>query len=466
MFRTLRARAIPSRARPDAREGPIQQPPTQQRTDQPPGREPATRHVPPAAPAEDAAPTSFPKDQIRVVLLEGVHRAAERALAAEGFAVEVSAGAHSGAAMADLLRTAHAVGIRSKSQVDADAIASAERLLAIGCFCIGTNQVDLSAACEAGVPVFNSPFSNTRSVAELVIAEVIALHRRLGDRTRQMHDGRWEKSAAGSHEVRGRTLGIVGYGRIGSQVSVLAEAMGMRVLFYDTAPVLALGTARAAGSLEELLAASDAVTLHVPATEATRGMIGRDELARMRPGACLLNNARGSVVDVDALADALREGRLGGAAVDVFPEEPAASSAGFDCPLRGLDNVIMTPHVGGSTEQAQEAIARDVAAKLTTFINVGSTIGAVNVPQIDLPDQGRRDRPRPHRVLHFHRNVPGVMGRLHAALADRGANVVGEVLGTNDRVGYAVLDVDPADAPPVVEELRAIPETIRVRVLW
>lgn len=400
------------------------------------------------------------------MLLEGVHPAAREQLERAGFSVEESGGARTDEDMARVLRGAHVVGIRSKSQIDASVLRHADKLLAIGCFCIGTNQVDLSGAASMGVPVFNSPFSNTRSVAELVIAEVIALHRRLFERSADMHAGRWVKSSAGSHEVRGRTLGIVGYGRIGSQVSVLAEAMGMRVIYYDVRPTLALGNARPAASLEALLEASDVVTLHVPATERTRALIGTAELAHMRSGGMLLNNARGSVVDVDALADALRRGHLAGAAVDVFPHEPSKNDDAFESALRGLGNVILTPHVGGSTTEAQAAIATDVAGKLIRFIDIGTTTGAVNVPEVDLPEQPPTDKGRPHRILHFHRNVPGVLNTLHQVLASHGANVSGEVLRTRDELGYVVLDVDPGDSRPVAEELEAIDETIRVRVLW
>lgn len=400
------------------------------------------------------------------MLLEGIHSSARDGLELAGFSVEDAGGALTGPAMTRAIADAHAIGIRSKSQIDNSVLEHADKLLAIGCFCIGTNQVDLGRAAAMGVPVFNSPFSNTRSVAELVVAEVIALHRRLTDRSAQMHTGLWRKSSAGSHEVRGRTLGIVGYGRIGSQVSVLAEAMGMRVIYHDSVPALAMGNARPAGSLDELLRQSDAVTLHVPATASTNRLIGERELALMREGAVLLNNSRGSVVDVDALAGALRSGHLGGAAVDVFPEEPAANTDRFESPLRGLDNVILTPHVGGSTGEAQEAIARDVAGKLTRFINVGSTTGAVNMPEVELPEQLSGQHVRPHRILHMHKNVPGVLGKLHQALSAHGANVTGEVLRTNQDLGYVVIDVDPGDSRPVVEELAAIPETIRVRVLW
>jgi D-3-phosphoglycerate dehydrogenase / 2-oxoglutarate reductase len=354
-------------------------------------------------------------------------------------------------------------------------------LLAVGCFCIGTNQVVLDSACHAGVPVFNAPFSNTRSVAELTIAECVALRRRLTEKSAHLHEGRWEKSAAGAHEVRGLTLGIVGYGHIGSQVSVLAEALGMRVVFFDIAAKLAIGNARAVRTLGELLESSDLVTLHVPATPRTKNLIGPKELAKMKPGAQLINNARGSVVDLAALAKALKSNHLGGAAIDVFPHEPAENGAPFDCELRGLSNVILTPHIGGSTEEAQEAIADDVCEKLLKFINNGSTTGAVNVPQVELPEQSdaafeaepRGKAPaRRHRILHFHRNQPGVMKHINAAAADlggakgRGANIAAQYLQTNADIGYVVLDVDPSDGEALMRALREVPETIRVRMLW
>lgn len=416
------------------------------------------------------APTSFPKSKIRIVLLEGVHEDGRAMLEREGFDVETRPGALEGDALREVASGAHVIGVRSKTQLTRELIEHAPRLLGIGCFCAGTNQVDLPAAAALGIPVFNAPFSNTRSVAEMTIAEVIALHRRMFDRSAQMHAGRWNKSASGSHEVRGRTLGIVGYGHIGSQVSVLAEALGMRVIYYDIQPKLPLGNARPAPSLESLLREADTVTLHVPATPATDGMLDAGRLALMKPGAMLINNARGGVVDNDALAAALREGRLGGAALDVFPVEPASTSEPFDSVLRGAPNVILTPHVGGSTIEAQSAIAQEVAGKLTRFINDGSTIGAVNVPQVDLPGQGERadEAPgqRPHRILHFHKNVPGVLSRMHEVIASCGANVSGEYLRTEGELGYVVLDVDPTDAQAIVEPLRQIPETIRTRVLW
>ncbi|HYE61678.1 MAG TPA: phosphoglycerate dehydrogenase [Phycisphaerales bacterium] len=421
--------------------------------------------------------TSFPKDKIRVVLVENIHPEGAAMLRKEGFSVETLSGAPDEAKLLKLVVDAHVLGIRSKTEVTQRVLDAAPRLLAVGAFCIGTNQIDLAAARKQGVPVFNSPFSNTRSVAELTIAEVIALYRRLTEKTVQMHAGVWDKSASGAHEVRGRTLGIVGYGHIGSQVSVLAEALGMRVLFYDIVPKMAMGNARAVKSLGELLKESDVVTLHVPATEATRGLIGAAQLKKMRAESYLINNSRGSVVDVSALSEALRSGHLAGAALDVFPDEPAHKDQPFHSPLRGLANVILTPHVGGSTEEAQATIADDVCTKLLKFVNVGSTTGAVNVPEVELPEQPGTQAmadeevkavpvQRPHRILHFHRNVPGVLSNMHRAIAEIGANISAEYLRTSEEVGYVVLDVDPTDGEQVLARLREIPETIRVRMLW
>ena len=414
-------------------------------------------------------PTSFPKERIKILLLEGVHKRGEDILRAEGFHVETHAKALEGDALLKAVADAHVLGIRSKTTVTREVLAAAPRLLTIGCFCIGTNQVDTREACGRGVPVFNSPFSNTRSVAELTVAEVIALHRGLVDKSVGLHRGDWDKSASGAHEIRGRTIGIVGYGHIGSQVSVLAEAMGMRVLFHDVAPKLALGNARQVRTLGELLAESDVVTLHVPATKQTENLIGRAQISQMRPGAFLINNARGSVVDLDALADSLRAGRVAGAALDVFPVEPAGKGDIFASPVQGMKNVILTPHIGGSTEEAQESIAVDVVGKLARFVNNGSTTGAVNVPEVDLPEQVRSDgeiEHRTHRILHFHRNVPGVLGHINAITADLGVNVNAQYLRTNEQIGYVVLDVDPSDAPSLDDRLRTVPDTVRVRALW
>ncbi len=419
--------------------------------------------------------TSYPKDKIGILLLESVHPRAEELLRAEGFSVKANAKALEGKDLAAAAANAHLLGIRSKTTLTKDVLAAAPHLLAVGCFCIGTNQVDLAEACGRGVPVFNAPFSNTRSVAELTIAEIVMLARQVTHKSSLLHaTGEWDKSAHGSREVRGKTLGIVGYGHIGSQVSVLAEALGMRVLYFDIVPRLPLGNARQVRTLDELLAQSDAVTLHVPETRQTKGMIGPAQLKKMKPGATLINNARGTVLDVPALAAALREGRLGGAAIDVFPVEPAGKGELFQSELRGLKNVILTPHVGGSTEEAQESIAEEVAAKLIKFVNNGSTTGAVNVPQVELPAQDESDRredregkkARQHRILHFHRNVPGVLSKMHAVIADLGLNINAEYLQTNRDIGYVVLDVDPTSGDRVLTGLRSIPETIRVRVLW
>ncbi|MEI7656941.1 MAG: phosphoglycerate dehydrogenase [Phycisphaerae bacterium] len=413
--------------------------------------------------------TSFPKDRIKIVLVENIHPAGVAMLREEGYQVETLAAAPDKAKLLKLVDDAHLLGIRSKTDLTPDVLDAGKRLLGVGCFCIGTNQVDLARACELGIPVFNSPFSNTRSVAELTLAEVIALSRRVVPQTINMHKGVWDKSAAGAHEVRGRTLGLVGYGHIGSQVSVLAEALGMRVLFFDIVPKLALGNARQVKDLATLLKESDFVSLHVPATEQTRHLLGALQIKRMKPGSFVINNARGSVVDVSALAEAIRSGHLGGAALDVFPHEPASRDEAFESELKGLDNVILTPHVGGSTEEAQAAIAEDVASKFIKFINVGTTTGAVNVPEVELPEQDaarESDRPRRHRILHFHRNVPGVLSKLHGVVARLGANIWAEYLRTNEQVGYVVLDVDPLEGTALLDELKAMPETIRVRALY
>lgn len=411
--------------------------------------------------------TSFPKNKIEIVLLESVHADGVQALEDAGFSVRAHKGALEGDALIDEIKRAHVVGIRSKTQLTGEVLKQCERLLAVGCFCAGTNQVDLDTAASAGVPVFNSPFSNTRSVAELTIAEIVCLHRRVTERSAGAHKGEWHKSAAGSHEVRGKTLGIIGYGHIGSQISVLAEAMGMRVKYFDVSSKLPLGNADQCESLDALLAESDVVTLHVPETGTTKGMIGAAEIAKMKPGAYLINNARGTVIDLDALADAIKSKHLAGAALDVFPEEPAKAGETFSSPVQGLPNVILTPHIGGSTVEAQRAISMDVAQKLERFMDTGSTMGAVNAPEVDLPAQPTgTDKQRPHRILNFHRNVPGVLGQIHQAASELGVNVTGQFLRTYEDIGYVVIDVDPSDGEGFVERINAIPETIRTRVLW
>jgi D-3-phosphoglycerate dehydrogenase len=401
-------------------------------------------------------------DRADILLLESIHPVAEAVLEEHGLRVHRHEGALAGADLAGALAGMQAVGIRSKTRIPAEALAGAGDLLGIGCFCIGTNQVDLAEACRRGVAVFNSPFSNTRSVAELTIAEIVALHRRLVEKSMSMHDGTWDKSALHAHEVRGRRLGIVGYGHIGSQVSVLAEAFGMSVSYHDIAPKLPLGNARPCESLDELLATSDVVTLHVPATPLTEGLIGERELRLMKPGAFLINNARGSVVDLAALRAALETGHLLGAATDVYPAEPERSCGPFTCELAGLPNVILTPHIAGSTEEAQEQIARDVALKLARFLRHGTTTSAVNVPEVELP----KLRPDQHRVLHIHRNVPGVLGRINGVVGEMGVNINAEHLQSNAEVSYVILDVDQGHGEMIRAGLEAIPETIRVRALW
>ena len=412
--------------------------------------------------APDAAETSYPLHKIRVALLESIHPDAEGILESAGYTVERIDGALPEDELIDRCADAHIVGIRSKTKVTRRFLESCAHLWSVGCFCIGTNQVDLDAASERGVTVFNAPFSNTRSVAEITISEIVALHRRLADRSTQMHEGTWRKSAAGAHEIRGRTLGIVGYGRIGSQISVLAEAMGMNVLFHDIIDTLPLGNASRADTLDELMARSDVVTVHVPADETTREMIDARALSKMKRGAFLINNARGSVVDVDALAESLRSGHLGGAAMDVFPKEPSSSEEPFDSPLRGIENVILTPHIGGSTQEAQEKIAHEVGTKLVKFINNGSTTTAVNVPEVELPKL-HGDH---HRILHYHRNVPGVLSKMHQVMSDLGANVAAEFLQSNPHYSYVILDIASGESDEIKRRLADMPETIRVRTLW
>jgi D-3-phosphoglycerate dehydrogenase len=407
---------------------------------------------------------SVPKDRLRVVLVEGIAETAVGGLAAAGYAnVERIAGAPSGEALRRLIKDVHVLGIRSNTRLTADIIAAGERLFAIGCFCIGTNQVDLAAAKLAGIPVFNAPYSNTRSVAELVLGEMIMLLRRIPEKTRLIDAGRWQKTAGGAHEIRGRTLGIVGYGHIGSQLSILAEALGMHVRYYDIVEKLALGLARPCASLHDLLGLADVVSLHVPGTPETRGMIGAAEIARMPPGAILINAARGDVVDVAALAAAMRDGHLAGAAVDVFPSEPKTEAEPFDSPLRGLANVILTPHVGGSTEEAQAGIGSEVAEKLIKYSDNGSTIGAVNFVEVALPVQRGVTR-----FLHIHRNVPGVLAKVNDVFSARGLNIAAQYLRTDAEIGYVVSDIDAVieEGMGIRRDLAAIDGTIRVRFLY
>ncbi|HEY1070689.1 MAG TPA: phosphoglycerate dehydrogenase [Thermomonas sp.] len=411
-----------------------------------------------------AKKTSFPKQDIRVLLLEGVSDTAVEAFRAAGYSqIELHAKALPEDELKARIAEAHIVGIRSRTQLTAEVLAEAKRLVAIGCFCIGTNQVDLDAAELAGIPVFNAPYSNTRSVAELVVAQAVMLMRGIPRKSAECHRGGWSKAATGSHEVRGKTLGIIGYGHIGTQVGVLAEGLGMQVLFHDIETKLALGNARAAAGLDDLLARADVVTLHVPETPSTQWMIGAPQLARMKRGAHLINAARGTVVVIEALAEALASGHLGGAAVDVFPVEPKANGDVFESPLRGMDNVILTPHIGGSTLEAQDNIGLEVAAKLVRYSDNGSTLSAVNFPEVTLPEHAGS-----LRLLHIHRNVPGVLSKVNEIFSRHAVNIDGQFLRTDPKVGYVVIDVaaDEAQATALREELATIPGTLRTRVLY
>jgi D-3-phosphoglycerate dehydrogenase len=405
------------------------------------------------------APPARPGPQ-RVLLLENIHPGAREMFAAEGFEVESLPHALPEKELRARIEGAHILGIRSKTQVREAALEAGDSLLAVGCFCIGTNQVSLESAKGRGLPVFNAPFSNTRSVAEMIIAEVIFLARQLGDRSRELHAGRWRKASVGCHEVRGKTLGVVGYGHIGSQVGVLAEAMGLRVLFFDIQTKLPMGNNRACDTLDELLDQADFVTCHVPETPQTHKLIGRVELAKMRQGAYLLNASRGTVVDIPALAEALRGGHLAGAAVDVYPEEPEGNSDGFESELRGLSNVLLTPHIGGSTAEAQAAIGREVATSLIRFAKTGGTIGAVNFPHVELAPC-----PRTHRVLNVHRNVPGVLRDVNRIVSERNGNIHAQVLATDAAIGYLVMDIDQDVSRAVGEGIAALATSLRTRVL-
>lgn len=408
--------------------------------------------------------TSFPRQDIKVLLLEGVSASAVENFRRAGYSqVELHAKSLPEDELGRRIGDAHIIGIRSRTQLTADVLAQAKRLIAVGCFCIGTNQVDLEAARKLGVPVFNAPYSNTRSVAELVIAEAIMLLRGIPQKNALCHRGGWTKSASGSYETRDKVLGIVGYGHIGTQVGVLAESLGMRVIFHDIETKLSLGNARAVSSLDELLERADVVTLHVPETPATQLMIGREQLARMRTGAMLINASRGTVVDIDALALALRQGHLAGAAVDVFPLEPKGNDDAFVSPLIGMDNVILTPHIGGSTLEAQDNIGIEVASKLIRYSDNGSTLSAVNFPEVTLPEH-----PHSRRLLHIHRNVPGMLSRINEVFSAGNINIDAQFLQTDSEVGYVVIDVsaDALQANLLKEQLAAIPGTLRSRVLY
>ena len=405
----------------------------------------------------------FTRADTRIVLLEGVSPTAIDLLHTAGYTgVTRHTKALEGDALRDAVRGAHIIGIRSRTQLTEAVLRDVGPLMAVGCFCIGTDQVDLEAAGRLGIPVFNAPFSNTRSVAELTIGEIVMLLRRITPRSAAAHQGHWDKSAEGSYEVRGKTLGIVGYGNIGSQLSTLAEAMGMRVVYYDRSTKLRHGNTQPVATLEDLLAISDVVTLHVPDLPSTLGMIGTAEIAAMKPGSVLINNSRGRVVDLDALASGLRSNHLAGAAIDVFPTEPKAAGDRLITPLQGLENVILTPHIGGSTVEAQERIGEEVAQKLLDFLRAGTTMGAVNFPNVDQPHESGHAR-----YLHVHKNVPGVLGKLNAVFSSRSLNVHAQSLQTDGHLGYVVVDADsqPGQRAEVLEALCAIEGTVRARVV-
>jgi D-3-phosphoglycerate dehydrogenase len=405
---------------------------------------------------------SVQKDKLRFVLLEGIHASAIDVLVADGYTqIETHPRALSGDELSAAIAGAHFVGIRSRTRLTDAVLAQAGKLVAIGCFCIGTNQVDLDAAARRGIPVFNAPFSNTRSVAELVLAEIIMLMRGIPAKNALLHRGGWQKSATDAWEVRGKTLGIVGYGHIGTQIGVLAEQLGMAIVFHDIEPKLSLGNARSAASLDELLAVADVVSLHVPETPATRNLIDARTLAAMKPGGFLINASRGTVVDIDALVAALDAGHLRGAAIDVFPVEPTSNDEPFVSPLTRFDNVILTPHIGGSTAEAQANIGREVAAKLIRYSNNGSTISAVNFPEVSLPEHAGMCR-----VLHIHQNVPGMLARINERFSAAGINIAGQYLQTTQQVGYVVIDVDASASQIAFDELSAIEGTIRCRILY
>lgn len=406
--------------------------------------------------------TSLDKSKIRFLLLEGVHQSAVDTLKSAGYSnIEYVTSSLPEAQLKEKIADAHFIGIRSRTQLTEEVFDCAKKLVAVGCFCIGTNQVDLQAARERGIAVFNAPYSNTRSVAELVLAEAILLLRGIPAKNASCHRGGWIKSAANSFEIRGKKLGIIGYGSIGTQLSVLAEGLGMQVLFYDVVTKLPLGNAQQVGSLTELLGMSDIVTLHVPETPATQLMIGEREIRAIKKGGILINAARGTVVDLDALAAAIQDEHLIGAAIDVFPVEPRSNNDEFVSPLRGLDNVILTPHIGGSTAEAQANIGLEVAEKLVKYSDNGTSVSSVNFPEVALPSH-----PGKHRLLHIHQNVPGVLSEINRVFSESGINISGQYLQTDEKVGYVVIDVDAESSDLAQEKLQNVKGTIRCRVLF
>ncbi len=411
---------------------------------------------------DDKKITSYPKEKINILFLENISDSAIATFSGAGYpSVKKMTKALSEEDLIREIKDVHLLGIRSKTQITARVLAAANKLQAIGCFCIGVNQVDLKSATEHGVAVFNAPYSNTRSVAELVIGAAIMLIRRIPDKSKAAHDGVWMKESKGSYELRGKTMGIIGYGNIGTQVSVLAEAMGMKVIFYDVVTKLPLGNAEPKKTIEELVEASDIITLHVPDTAQTRMLINAKVIARIKPGAILLNYARGEVVDLDALAAALKAGKLTGAGVDVYPLEPEKNGDRFTTALQNLPNVLLTPHIGGSTEEAQENIGEDVSTKLYQYLELGQTTGSFTIPELSLPLH-----PDSHRILHIHQNVPGVLSEINTTLSAHHINILSQFLKTSDNIGYVVLDVDKRLSTQATELLREVKHTIKTRLLY
>lgn len=404
---------------------------------------------------------SLPKDKIKILLLEGVHQSALQTFKNRGYSnIEYLKTSLSEEELIERIKDVHFIGIRSRTQLTEKVLSAAHKLVAIGCFCIGTNQVDLNAALKRAIPVFNAPFSNTRSVAELVLGQVIMLLRGIPQRNAAAHRGEWQKTATHSYEARNKTLGIIGYGHIGTQLSIIAENIGMRVQFYDLEDKLVLGNAIQV-DFSTLLKTSDVITLHVPETAQTKNMIGEAELALVKQGAILINASRGTVVDIDALAAALQSGKIGGAAIDVFPVEPKSNDEEFMSPLRAFDNAILTPHIGGSTQEAQENIGFEVAGKLVKYSDNGSTLSAVNFPEVSLPEHKGRSR-----LLHIHKNQPGMLTKINDAFAKHNINIAGQYLQTNQEIGYVVIDIDSADRELALHELKSIPGTLRARLLF
>lgn len=405
--------------------------------------------------------TSFPKSRLNILLLENIHPRAQQLFTAEGFPVEELPGSLEPEILKEKLRDVSVLGIRSKTTLNAEILANARWLLAVGAFCIGTNQIDLKTCSQKGIAVFNAPFSNTRSVVELAIGEIIMLFRDVYGKCAKLHAGSWDKNAHANYEVRGKKLGIIGYGKIGSQLSVLAEDLGMQVYYFDIAEKLALGNARQCNSLDELLSIADVISVHVDGRRENHHLIGAEQFAKMKPGVLFLNLSRGFVVDINALAESLRSGHIRGAAIDVFPEEPASNKEVFHSPLRGLPNVIITPHIGGSTEEAQEHIAQFVPTKIIDFINRGSTILSVNFPNLQLPPFDGA-----HRLIHIHANVPGILAQINHTLARNGINIVGQYLKTNEEIGYVITDIEKDYDRRILDEIRRVPHTIKFRVLY